>query len=167
MPITSLRRSDSGLACSGSTRTSVPSGKFASGGRTTVPFETTPTKLITTPRLSTRVHYTLLGNPSYSARVSPVSGVRWSPPESRNRTPHPRAGAVTRRLGGTGGYEERGFMSFGWIGVIPLKRSKSCRFRVSRRRHQSWSWYIASRRKVSFARPGTGSTPWRNSCTQA
>jgi hypothetical protein len=64
MPFTSLRRSSRGLAGSGSTRTSVPSGKFASGGRTTVPFETTPTKLITTSGLSTRVRCTLLGSPS-------------------------------------------------------------------------------------------------------
>src|SRR5208282_3537907 len=89
MPITSLRRSDRGLAGSGSTRTSVPSGKFASGGRTTVPFETTPTKLITTSRLSTRVHYTLLGNPSFVARVSP--------PASRGRDPLPGRQGTTPR----------------------------------------------------------------------
>src|SRR5208337_238318 len=64
MPITSLRRSDRCLAGSGSTHTSVPSGKFASGGRTTVPFETTPTNPITTSRLSTRIHYTF--NPPLS-----------------------------------------------------------------------------------------------------
>ena len=77
MPMTSLGRSDRGLAGSGSTRTSVPSGKFASGGRNTVPFETA--KPITTPRLSTRVHYTF--NPSLF------------PSE---------AGAVTRCRGGKG-----------------------------------------------------------------
>jgi hypothetical protein len=57
----------------GSTRTSVPSGKFASGGRTTIPLETTPKKLTATSRLSIRVHYTLSRNPKV-ARAHMAAG---------------------------------------------------------------------------------------------